>query len=113
MRCGMQGDVAAPRRPTRRLRGNVTHIYIYLSIGYNIYVVFRLSEEIINRLKPSHIIYRFISLNFFHVGLSPTQFLSAGHVVKGEASDRRRMANPHVDRVDSRSTGDHQCTCFK
>ena len=65
MRRGTQGHVAAPRGPTRRLRGDVTHIYIYLSIGYNIYIVFRLSEEIINRLKPLHIIYRFISLILF------------------------------------------------
>ena len=37
MQRGTQGHVAAPCGPTRRLRGDVTHIYIYIYSGYNIY----------------------------------------------------------------------------
>ena len=37
MRRGTQGYVTATRGPTRRLRGDMTHIYIYIYIGYNLY----------------------------------------------------------------------------
>ena len=74
MRRGMQGHMAALRRPTRRLRGVMSIIYIYLYIGL-IYIVFRLSIEIINPLKPSHLINPTLFLNFFRVGLSSTPFL--------------------------------------
>ena len=95
--------------PTRRCDA----IYIYIYMGVTVHIVFQLSEDIINPTNPSHLINTFVSFNFSRVGLSPTQYLSAGHVAKGEASDRQRIGNPCVDGVDSRSTGDHHRTCFK
>ena len=72
MRCGTQGHVTAPRGPTWRIRGDVTRI-IFTYIGVIIYIVFRLSEEIINPLNTSHLINPMLSINFLRVGLSSTE----------------------------------------
>ena len=36
--------------------------------------------------------------------------MNAGHMAKGEASDRRRIGNPRVNRMDARSTESNQST---
>ena len=77
MRRGTQGHVAAPRGPTRRLRGDVTHAYLYLivTIGVIVHIVFQLSEENYYPSKPSHNINPIPFFNFSRVGLSSTRFL--------------------------------------
>ena len=37
--------------------------------------------------------------------------MNAGHVEKGEASDRQRLGNLRVDRVDARTINHDQSTC--
>ena len=72
MRRGTQGHVAAPRGPTRPLRGDVTRI-IFTYIGDIIYIVFHLSEEIIKSPNLSYVINSMPSFCFLRVGLSSTE----------------------------------------
>ena len=60
-----------------------------------------------------HLIYLICSFNFYRVGLSSTRFLNAGHVAKGEASDRMERGSSRVDRVSSWSIRSHHNTRFK
>ena len=75
MRRGTQGHVAAPRGPTRRLRGVIRTQYLYLLIYVIICIAFCLSEWIINSLNASRLINPFDSFNFLRVGLSSTEFI--------------------------------------
>ena len=101
------GHVAAPRGPTRRLRGDVTLIYIYIYMGVILHIVFRLSEENYYPSKPLHNINTIASLNFFHLRLSPTQFLNAGDMATRGALDRAERGTSRVDHVHARTTGSH------
>ena len=69
-------DVTAPRGPTRGLRGAyATYTYILFTYFiYKRYSAFRISKGFFKCSKPSHLINATVSLNFFRVGLSPTQF---------------------------------------
>ena len=74
MQRGMQGHVAVPQWPTRRLRGMMWRIYIYL-YSLIICIAFRLSEGIINSLNTLQLINPTFFLNFSRVGLSSTRLL--------------------------------------
>ena len=93
--------------PTRRC--DICIIYIYM--GYSTYSLLIIGRGLLTLLYVAYYI-RIHFPYFICVGLRPTQFFCAGHVAKREVSDRRRIGNPRVDRVDSRSTGSHQRTCF-
>ena len=69
---------ARPCGPTRRLRGEVTRgCYLYLSyIGLIMYIGLPIiGRQIINPLKPLHVINLTLLFNFSRVGLSSTRFL--------------------------------------
>ena len=53
-----------------------------------------------------------LAFNFSRLRLSSTRFLNAGHVAKGEASDRMERESSRVDRVSLRSTRSHEDTCI-
>ena len=74
MRRGMQGHVAAPRGPTRRLRDMMRRIYIYLYIVYNIYSLPFIGRDYYPS-NSSHLINPILSLNFLRVGLSSTKLI--------------------------------------
>ena len=104
MRRGMQGHVAAPRGPMRRLRDDVTYtLFTYILVI--VHIVFRLSEENYYPFIPSHNINPPPSFNLLRVGLSSTEFIFyAGDVAKSEALDLNRSASiectrgpPHPD----------------
>ena len=84
--------MAAPRGPTRRLRG----VYIFINILHIIYTRgFQLSVDRkgIQTLNPSGLKNRTGFTNFSRVGLrSHTVLLIAGHVAQGERLDRDRSA---------------------
>ena len=67
---------SGPRGSTRRLRGDVTLIYIYIYMWVIVHIVFRLSEENYYPSKPSHNINPIPFFNFSHVGLSSTRSLN-------------------------------------
>ena len=93
MRCGTPGHMATPRGPTRRLRDDVTLIYIYIYILVIVHIVFRLSEDDYYLFNFSHNINPPPSFNFLHVGLSSTKFIFyASDVAKSEALDHDRSA---------------------
>ena len=76
-------------------------------MGVIVHIVFQLSEENYYPSKPSHNTNPIGSLNFFRVGLSPTQFLNAGDVATRGALDRAERGTSRVDHVDAQTTRSH------
>ena len=72
MRRGTPGDVAAPRGPTRRLRGKVTCANMYIYIFYIIYK-YNVQPSVYRKgIQPSEIVAPFksvLSFNLSRVGL--------------------------------------------
>ena len=69
MRRGTQGHVVVPRGPTQRIHIFIIYIVYIMDIHPSVY------RKGIQPLDLSHVINQTISLNFSHVGLSPTEFL--------------------------------------
>ena len=95
--------------PTRR----IIHLY-FIDILYNMGFQPSVDRKGIQPIRSSGLINSTFFTNLFRVGLkSHTILLIAGHVTQGEALDRRRIGNPHVDRVNTRPPINQSCTCLK